>query len=68
MTTNRRKFIVQSGCALSAIAAPMIVPASVFGANAPSNRINVGFIGAGRQSWSRESGQGFKLRFCSPAA
>jgi hypothetical protein len=52
MTISRRKFIVQSGCALSAIAAPMIVPASVFGANAPSNRINVGFIGTGRQAFS----------------
>ncbi len=46
MTISRREFI---GCALSAIAAPTIVPASVFGANAPSNRINVGFIGTGRQ-------------------
>ena len=51
MTISRRKFIVQSGCALSALAAPMIVPASVFGANAPSNRINVGFIGTGRQAF-----------------
>jgi len=51
MTINRREFIVQSGCALSAIAAPMIVPASVFGAEAPSNRINVGFIGTGRQAF-----------------
>lgn len=32
------------------IAAPMIVPASVFGQNAPSNRINVGAIGVGRIS------------------
>ena len=30
--------------------APYIVPASVFGANAPSNRITVGFIGNGNQS------------------
>jgi predicted dehydrogenase len=28
---------------------PTIVPASVFGKNAPSNRITVGFIGTGRQ-------------------
>jgi len=48
---NRREFVVQSGCALSAIAAPAIVPASVFGAGAPSNRINVGFIGTGRQAF-----------------
>ena len=29
MTISRREFAVQSGCALTAIAAPMIVPASV---------------------------------------
>ena len=51
MTINRREFVVQSGYALTAIAAPAIVPASVFGANAPSNRINAGFIGAGRQAF-----------------
>jgi myo-inositol 2-dehydrogenase / D-chiro-inositol 1-dehydrogenase len=37
----------------AALAAPMIVPASVFGADgavAPSNRITVGFIGTGRQA------------------
>jgi predicted dehydrogenase len=51
MTMNRRDFVVKSGCALSAIAAPAIVPASVLGATAPSNRINVGFIGTGRQAF-----------------
>ena len=51
MTISRREFMVQSGCALSAIAAPTIVPASVFGVGAPSNRINVGFIGTGRQAF-----------------
>jgi predicted dehydrogenase len=49
MTMNRRDFVVKSGCA--AIAAPTIVPTSVFGANTPSNRINVGFIGTGRQGY-----------------
>jgi predicted dehydrogenase len=34
----------------TAAAFPAIVPASVFGRNAPSNRINVGAIGAGRIS------------------
>ena len=29
---------------------PTIVPASVFGPNAPSNRINIGAIGTGRIS------------------
>lgn len=35
---------------LAAIGAPMIVPASVFGANAPSNRVTIGAIGVGRIS------------------
>ena len=34
----------------AAAAFPVIVPASVFGRNAPSNRINVGAIGVGRIS------------------
>ena len=45
--TSRRTFIKAAACA---IAAPTIVPRTVFGANAPSNRINVGFIGLGNQS------------------
>jgi predicted dehydrogenase len=48
---NRREFVLKSGVALTALAAPTIVPSSVFGANAPSNRINVGFIGTGRQAF-----------------
>ena len=51
MKTTRRDFFRQSlavGCGL--IAAPTIVPASVFGKNAPSNRINIGAIGTGRIS------------------
>jgi predicted dehydrogenase len=51
---SRRKFLGQSIKATigSAIALnfPSIVPASVFGKNAPSNRINVGAIGTGRIS------------------
>src|SRR5882757_3604600 len=45
--TSRCAFIKAAACA---IAAPTIVPRSVFGANAPSNRINIGFIGLGNQS------------------
>jgi len=44
---SRRAFIKAAACTL---AAPAIVPRTVFGANAPSNRINVGFIGLGNQS------------------
>jgi len=48
---SRRRFFkhsLLSGAA--ALAAPTIVPASVFGAKAPSNRIQVGAIGVGRIS------------------
>jgi myo-inositol 2-dehydrogenase/D-chiro-inositol 1-dehydrogenase len=48
---NRREFVIKSSVALTALAAPTIVPSSVFGANAPSNRINVAFIGTGRQAF-----------------
>lgn len=49
-TTTRRTFLKLAASAVGASAMPAIVPASVFGANAPSNRINVGFIGLGNQS------------------
>ncbi|MBI4622112.1 MAG: Gfo/Idh/MocA family oxidoreductase [Verrucomicrobia bacterium] len=45
--TSRRDFIRNTA---AAIAAPLIVPSSVFGRNAPSNRINLGIIGCGNQS------------------
>ncbi|TWU22407.1 Glucose--fructose oxidoreductase precursor [Novipirellula galeiformis] len=44
---TRRRWIATAG---AAIAAPAIVPSSVLGANAPSNRINVALIGCGNQS------------------
>ena len=46
---TRRKFLKRTAAAGAAFAMPAIVPASVFGANAPSNRITVGMIGLGRQ-------------------
>jgi predicted dehydrogenase len=51
---DRRRFLATAGKGLvaSSVAAgfPAIVPASVFGATSPSNRINVGAIGTGRIS------------------
>src|ERR1700712_1498005 len=44
--TSRRSFL-QAGAAAGF---PAIVPFSVFGKNAPSNRINIGAIGVGRIS------------------
>ncbi len=42
---NRRQFL--KGVAGAAVAAPVTVPSSVFGADAPSNRITFGCIGLG---------------------
>jgi predicted dehydrogenase len=42
---SRRHFLAASG----AVAVPFIVPSSVFGENAPSNRITIGCIGMGGQ-------------------
>jgi predicted dehydrogenase len=49
---SRRSFLKRAGLAATAVAAPMIVPASVLGrggAKAPSERIAMGFIGLGGQ-------------------
>lgn len=52
--TSRRDFLATAGTGIAASSLlagfPAIVPASVFGAAAPSNRINVGAIGTGRIS------------------
>ncbi len=45
----RRDFL-KAAALVSAVGVPQIVPHSVFGANAPSNRITVGQIGCGHQS------------------
>jgi hypothetical protein len=45
---TRRDFLKLSAAAAATIGFPTIVPASVFGQAAPSNRINVGAIGVGR--------------------
>src|SRR5690606_10340847 len=56
--TSRRKFLgnAMKGAvgAVTLSNIPMIVPASVRGKNAPSNRINVGAIGNGRISRSHD--------------
>src|SRR5690349_5091136 len=55
---TRRKFLVDSTKASIATAIavnfPTIVPATVLGKNAPSNRINVASIGCGRISTSHD--------------
>ncbi len=49
-TISRRTFIQRTGATAAAVAAPMIIPARLLGANAPSNRVRVGHIGAGRNA------------------
>lgn len=44
--TTRRRFLAG---AAGAIAAPAIIPSSVLGADAPSKRINMGFVGMGNR-------------------
>ncbi len=46
--TNRRQFLKNSAAAGTFLLTPTIVPSSVFGADAPSNRITFGCIGVGR--------------------
>jgi predicted dehydrogenase len=47
---SRRLFVKAGGAGAAAGGFPAIVPATVFGQNAPSNRINIGTIGTGRIS------------------
>jgi predicted dehydrogenase len=57
---SRRNFLTTSALGIAgaitlpAFGVPSIVPASVFGANAPSNRINIGAVGMGRISRSHD--------------
>ena len=43
----RRAFLKQSGLAAATVAAPLILPSGLRGANAPSNKITVGIVGSG---------------------
>ncbi len=50
MNLNRRDFLKNTGLStLGAVVMPTILPSTVFGKTAPSNRINVAMIGCGRQ-------------------
>ena len=52
---KRRKFISKTALGtLASVGLPSIVPASVFGKNAPSNKINIGQIGCGRIARSHD--------------
>jgi hypothetical protein len=64
--TSRRDFIWKSSLLTAgAFAIPSIVPSSVFGKTAPSNQINIGMIGTGRQAVNANLKNGFlKLDNC----
>ncbi len=47
-TLTRRQFV--QGAVVAAVAAPAIVPSSVFGEDPPSERLTVGFIGCGKMA------------------
>jgi predicted dehydrogenase len=50
MKSTRRDFLATTGKSLLLAGFPAIVPSSVLGPNAPSDRINIGAIGTGRIS------------------
>ena len=51
---SRRHFLRTSGVAGATIAAPLIIPARLLGADAPSSRIRVGHVGCGRIAQSHD--------------
>jgi myo-inositol 2-dehydrogenase/D-chiro-inositol 1-dehydrogenase len=53
---TRRQFVERSTAAAAAVivAAPLVLPSRLFGATAPSNRVRVGHIGAGRIAQSHD--------------
>jgi len=56
-TTTRRQFLKTSAIAAgTALVWPTIIPSSVLGADAPSNRITIGSIGVGNQGTSNLKG------------
>ncbi len=66
-TKNSRRSFLKKASAFSAstIILPTIVPSTVFGKTAPSNQINIGMIGTGRQAVDYNLNKGFlKLNNC----
>ena len=63
-SASRRDFLkntVKAGVGAVALSGfPTIVPASVFGKNAPSNKINIGQIGIGRIARTHDLAETFK--------
>ena len=51
---TRREFVQKTAVTAAIVAAPMIIPSRLLGADAPSNRIRVGHIGCGRIGQSHD--------------
>ena len=45
---SRRSFIQRTGTTAAVLGAPLVIPSRLLGKDAPSNRVRVGHIGAGR--------------------
>ena len=45
---TRRAFVQKRAASLALVSAPLVIPARLLGARAPSNRVRIGHIGAGR--------------------
>ena len=56
---NRRTFLKSAGAVTGSPFLFHIVPSTVFGQNAPSNRVTVGMIGTGRQAINVNLKNGF---------
>jgi myo-inositol 2-dehydrogenase / D-chiro-inositol 1-dehydrogenase len=67
---TRRNFLKKTAAAAAgSIILPTIVPASVMGKNAPSNQLNIGMVGTGRQAVNANLKNGFlKLDNCRVVA
>ena len=68
---TRRDFLRVSAASATAVCLPGIVPSSVFGANAPSERVTLGHIGVGGQGGGLLQGmmglaEGQSLAVCDP--
>ncbi len=58
--SSRREFLKKSSATVAGtMILPTVVPSSVFGKTAPSNQINVGMIGTGRQAVHANLNNGF---------
>lgn len=56
MKTSRRSFLKSAAVASAALGFPTLIPSSVLGQNAPSNRITMGLIGMGLQMSGHQRG------------